>query len=103
GDVIPSQSRMWLEFHNAYLRMANVEMAERCIREACRSDPQHVGYRTTLAAVRLMRGEYEEAEKDLHWCLQRRPGNRKLTQLLEKAVRGRLSVAGSAGQTPARN
>lgn len=83
----------WLNAADAYRKMDNLPEALRCLRQAVRSHPSHYVAHCTLGSCLLKLRAYEEAEKHLTWCLQRKPQDKNLRALVESAVNGRLRSA----------
>ena len=79
-------ARHWFAAGVAHAHLKNKDEAVRCYRAAVRADATDFGARKALAVLLVERAEYEEAEKQLRWCLQRKPKDARLRSLLETAV-----------------
>jgi tetratricopeptide (TPR) repeat protein len=84
-------ARLWLETGGLYHELHRDEPALACLRSACRSNPDNYEIRHTLALRLMDAGAYDEAENQAQWCVQRRPQDEPLQQLVKDLVRKRLA------------
>lgn len=83
-------ARQWIAAGRAGAALGRKDHAARCYRAAVAADTTDCGARELLAAVLVDQADYEEAQKHLRWCLQRKPKDARLKTLLEAAVEGSL-------------
>ncbi len=62
-----------------------------CLRKAVEQVPDRFAYRQKLARQLLRQREYDEAQEQLKWCLQRKPRDASLLRDLQTAVKPDLS------------
>ncbi len=80
----------WLEAAKAYRRLQRSAESLRCLRRAVESDFSQCAARYELGTLLLELREFDEAEKHLRWCLQRKPRDEEVRRQLEAAIDGRL-------------
>ncbi len=80
----------WIAAGRAAAALGRKDDAARCYRAAVDADATDRVARESLAAALVDRADYEEAQKHLRWCLQRKPNDTRLKALLEAAVEGSL-------------
>jgi len=92
----PSGARLWIEAHRLHRDLGNTTQALECARSAQACDPgdYHARYGQALCLVEL--GRLEEADRQLQWCLQRKPDNAPLRELAKQVLRKRLESSGRA-------
>jgi len=95
----------WLEADTLWLLLGDTEQAFQCVQKALQQSPSEFSAHLAVARHLIARGEYALAEQQVRWCLLRRPNDRDLTRMLEKAVKGRITMTtqalGSPGAPPA--
>ena len=80
----------WLEAAKAHRRLQRSAESLRCLRRAVESDFSHYAARHELGMLLLELREFDEVEKQLRWCLQRKPHDQQVRRQLEAAIDGRL-------------
>jgi hypothetical protein len=73
-----------------YTGLGDDASALRCIGMALQCDQGNYDAHYQAAASLLGREMFAEAETHVRWCLQRKPGDQTLAQLLRQAMKGRL-------------
>lgn len=86
-------ARRWLEAGRAYAEMDALGESCRCARSAVDCDASCYSARHALGRCLYKMGEYARAEKQLTWCLQRRPADEKVRALLEASIDRRLRMS----------
>lgn len=86
-------ARYWLYAASSHGKLKNPSRQRECLRCAVRIDATNFDTRLGLGRVYLELEEFTEAEKQLRWCVQRKPGHPAAERLLERAVRGRIASA----------
>jgi O-antigen ligase len=92
-DALP----LWLEAQQLRTQMRDGPKALECARCALECDSNNYYVRCQLASCLLDQGLFAEAEEQLHWCLQRSPGDISLENKLKQAIKGRLDAQRCAG------
>jgi tetratricopeptide (TPR) repeat protein len=95
----PEASRLWLEACGLRVLLGDGPRALQCARSACDCDPNRWDARCALGECLIRCQSFDEAERHLSWCLQRRPDDRALQKRYLEALRARL---GQGGRTAAR-
>ncbi|MCH8922287.1 MAG: O-antigen ligase family protein, partial [Planctomycetes bacterium] len=76
-------SRLWLECYQVYDAIGDEPNMIRCARSAVESDPNYY-YARYVYGMRLKSlDRFEEAEKQIRWCVQRKPDDEVLRGTLE--------------------
>ena len=83
---------LWLEAQQLRTQMNDGPKALECARCALECDCNNFRARCQLASCLLDQGLFAEAEQQLHWCLQRSPGEASLANKLKQAIKGRLDA-----------
>ncbi len=89
-------SQLWLEAETVWRVVGDPERAWRCAENALQQDASSHPARVSLARHLLQRGQFAAAEEHVRWCLQRRPADRELRQMLERSVKGRIETQSQA-------
>jgi Flp pilus assembly protein TadD len=84
-------AQVWLSASRICREFQQLDRSLACAEEAQRVAPDDYRVHFTQATLRLAAGELAEAERQLRWCLSRKPTDKKLRTLLETAVRRRLA------------
>jgi O-antigen ligase/tetratricopeptide (TPR) repeat protein len=84
-------AQIWLSASRICREFQQLDRSLACAEEAERVAPDDYQVHFTQATLRLAAGELAEAERQLRWCLSRKPTDKKLRTLLETAVRRRLA------------
>jgi len=80
----------WDEARSVYDFLGNQEKALDCARNAVAQAPDDFTKHRILASVLLSDCQYDEAIRELQWCLSRRPDDEGLQQMLQTASRERI-------------
>ncbi|MHB1035272.1 MAG: O-antigen ligase family protein [Pirellulales bacterium] len=83
-------ARVWMEARDLHARLADGPRALACARRALECDPSSYPARHGLAVCLLDQEQYDEAESQFRWCLQRRPSDQGLEDQFKRALKGRL-------------
>jgi len=83
-------ARLWFEAYRWHAQAENGADALRCIRNAQRCKPDDFNIQYALGSCLLDQQIFEEAERHLRWCLQRKPGNAAVEAKLRLALKGRI-------------
>jgi tetratricopeptide (TPR) repeat protein len=87
----------WVELHDVYRRLNEPERMFDCLRRALQRNANDYGTHFAIACRLLEHRQFDEAEKQLRWCLQRKPGEAQLEEMLARAVKERLAMAAPSG------
>lgn len=85
--------------YRAFMDSGASDRAVDSLQHAVEANPNNLSYRRIFANELMHAGAYQEAEKQLNWCLQRQPENRELQQALAEAVRMRVAESGRSEST----
>jgi tetratricopeptide (TPR) repeat protein len=88
------QSAAAVALYVMYLTFKNVGPPDQVLatlRQAVKANPNQATYRRDLAIELKNAGQYDAAEKELNWCLQRYPESRDLRDALAEVVRMRVT------------
>jgi len=88
----PEACKCWLEADALWLLLGDPDRAFQCAQKALDKNPNAFAAHLTMARHLIARGEYTPAEQHVRWCLLRRPDDRDLTRMLEKAVKGQINM-----------
>ncbi|MGO8752967.1 MAG: O-antigen ligase family protein [Thermoguttaceae bacterium] len=80
---------LWLEAGGLYRELHRDEPALECLRSACRSSPDDYEICHALALRLMDAGAYGEAENQVQWCIERKPQDESLRQLVKDLLRKR--------------
>ncbi len=83
----------WLMTARAHDKLGNLAESLRCLRQAVNCSSFHYDARHALGICLMKLQEFDEAQKHLQWCHQRRPQDDKLRSQLAAAIDARLRVA----------
>jgi len=86
-------AQCWVAAAGAYREIDELPKALQCLRKAMQYDSHHFPTRRALGLCLYKLKDFEEAEKHLSWCLQRKPGDRQLRAQVEAALDARLRVS----------
>jgi O-antigen ligase/tetratricopeptide (TPR) repeat protein len=89
---------LWLEAGGLYRERHRDEPALECLRSACRSSPDDYAIRHALALHLMDAGAYGEAENQVQWCIERKPQDESLRQLVKDLFRKRPGDRGAVAQ-----
>jgi len=84
-------ARRWDQARAVHDFLGNAPRAVDCARQAVSQTPTDFGKRRTLATTLLKSGQYDEAVRELQWCLRRHPDDQNLKQMLQTASRARIA------------
>ncbi|MEX0679141.1 MAG: O-antigen ligase family protein [Pirellulales bacterium] len=85
---------LWLELYGVYRRLDEPNKMFDCLRRALDGNPNDYATRHTMATCLFEYRQFDEAEKQLHWCLHRRPEDKHLQEMLAYAVKQRVAQSG---------
>ncbi|MEX0978503.1 MAG: hypothetical protein WDZ48_06610, partial [Pirellulales bacterium] len=85
---------LWLELYGVYRRLNEPNKMFDCLRRALDGNPNDYATRHTMATCLFEYRQFDEAEKQLHWCLHRRPEDKHLQEMLAYAVKQRVARSG---------
>jgi tetratricopeptide (TPR) repeat protein len=91
-------ARLWHRAHTVHCFLGNGTHALRCLRQAVIGMPTNVDIRRTLAEQLLAEQQFDEAIREIRWCMRRSPRDASLWALLSEAHSRRLARA--AAQRP---
>jgi O-antigen ligase/tetratricopeptide (TPR) repeat protein len=80
---------LWYTLMRGYQSATRYQNALNCGHNAMLQSPEDVNYRTQFAAILIQIQNYEKAEEHLRWCLQRRPNDPRIAELLQRAVKAK--------------
>jgi len=83
-------ARVWLEIAQLYRELRQPQPACSAARQAVAITPNDYQAQFTLGCCLYDAGQLVEAQKQLNWCLQRKPDNDEVKQLVEQVVRDRM-------------
>lgn len=81
---------LWIEARKLYADLDRHGDALRCARNAVEADPNNFQARYLLGLDLLNHQLFEDAERQLRWCYQRRPDNKSVEAKLGQALKGKL-------------
>ncbi len=87
-------ARYWGRAANSHGKLHNTPRQRGCLQNAVTANASNFDTRLALGQVCLTLQEFAEAEKQLRWCVQRKPGHPKAERLLERAVQERIASTG---------
>lgn len=88
-DIAAAQ--LWDQARAVHEFLGDVPRAVNCARQAVTQTPGDFGKHRTLATTLLKSGQYDEAVRELQWCLRRQPDDQNLKQMLQTASRARIA------------
>jgi tetratricopeptide (TPR) repeat protein len=88
-------AHLWDQASAVHQFVGDVERAADCARMAVAQAPGDFGKHRNLAAVLIKSGHYDEAIRELQWCLSRQPDDKNLRQMLHMAGRARIEQQGT--------
>jgi predicted Zn-dependent protease len=91
GKETPEAALTWLSASRVCRDFGRPEDALVCAEKALRLDPDNYDIRFLSASLLVDAGKLEDADNHLHWCLLRKPNNKKLRSLVDRAVRRRVA------------
>ena len=80
-------ARVWLEIAQLYRELRQPQPACSAARQAVAITPNDYQAQFTLGCCLYDAGQLIDAQKQLNWCLQRKPDNDEVKQLVERVVR----------------
>ena len=83
-------ARVWLEIAQLYRELRQPQPACSAARQAVAITPNDYQAQFTLGCCLYDAGQLVEAQKQLNWCLQRKPDNDEVKQLVEQVVRDKM-------------
>ena len=86
---------LWDQARGIHEFVGDIERAADCARRAVAQAPGDFGKHRNLAGILLRSGQYDEAVRELQWCLSRQPDDKNLRQLLQTASRARIEQDGA--------
>ncbi len=94
---VPSRrAELWLELHFLHLDGGDIQAALQCAEEAVRCNPLDYRAHHYLSLRLEEMGRFAEAEEQVRWCLQRRPGHRSLQNRLHNLYQKRMKAEDEA-------
>jgi O-antigen ligase/tetratricopeptide (TPR) repeat protein len=76
--------------HQFHKQLGDNEAALRCVRTALQCDSGSYSAHYYLGRCLLSQSQFAEAETHLRWCLQRKPNDKGLEEIVREAFKGRL-------------
>ncbi|MFP6614333.1 MAG: O-antigen ligase family protein [Pirellulales bacterium] len=76
---------LWLESLELNLRSGHHDHIRLCAARALAAAPNDLATRRAVGEAMLALREFDEAEKQLRWCVQQKPGDKRLQNLLRSA------------------
>lgn len=86
---------LWRELYGAYRQLNEPNKMFDCLRRALDANPNDYDTHYTMGTCLLEHRQFDEAEKQLRWCLHRRPQDAHLQETLAQAVKQRVARSGS--------
>jgi tetratricopeptide (TPR) repeat protein len=83
---------LWLRAQNIYVDLGDGSRAFLCVQNALKSDPNNYDAHYQFASRLLERDMFSEAENELQWCRQRKPGDQYLEIRTKAAIKARLNA-----------
>ena len=90
-DGLPA-ARLWLSAQFLYADLGDGPRALACARMAMQHDPSDYIVHLQLSLRLLEQKLYAEAESELDWCRQRKPGEKSLEYRAKEIIKARLSA-----------
>ncbi|NQU22290.1 MAG: O-antigen ligase family protein [Candidatus Nealsonbacteria bacterium] len=87
---VKTAAEIWMRLRRSYYLMGNLDAAVACARRALKCTPNNDRARETLGTCLAKQGNYAEAEEHLTWCLDRRPNDKTLLQLIDWVAEQRI-------------
>jgi O-antigen ligase/tetratricopeptide (TPR) repeat protein len=87
-------AKYWGRAASSYGKMRNMPRQRACLQNSVTANATNFDTRLAFGEVCLTLDDYVEAEKQLRWCVQRKPGHPRAERLLERAVRERIASTG---------
>jgi len=88
-----SRCNLLCEAANLERALGNLEQAEATLAEAIAANPNHYGARLSHIDFALAIGDAETANRELDWCLLRRPDSQKLQSRVRRLRQLRVEQA----------
>jgi len=85
----------WDRARSVYDFLGDHQKALDCARSAVAQAPADFGRHRTLASALMSAGLYDEALRELQWCLSRKPGDQSLEGMLQTCSRERVLAKGT--------
>ena len=89
----------WYRAASSYGKLNDPLRRRDCMESAVSADTTNFDMRLGLGQSCLAIGDFAEAEKQLRWCDQRKPGHPRVQRFLREAVGGRIESDSHAGLT----
>ena len=86
-------AKYWIRAASSYKKLENGPRRCECLQHAIAADSVNFGARLALGRQYLAIEEFAQAEEQLRWCVQRRPGHPEAERFLERAVRERIAIS----------
>ena len=83
----PGAADLWMEARLVHLKLDEDEAAVQCMEESLRCDPNSYKTHYRLAVAMLEKQDAAEAKRHLQWCLARKPGDSRVRNKFEEAMR----------------
>jgi tetratricopeptide (TPR) repeat protein len=83
---------LYLELHRIYRGLNEPAKTLECLRRAATIRPNDYDVRYALGECLSEQRQFDEAEKQLDWCAQRRPDDPQLKAVMATAVKGRIDL-----------
>ena len=87
-------ARYWACAASSCGKLQNKRKQEECLEHAVAVDGTNFDTHLALGQTYLALDEYADAEKQLRWCVLRKPGHPRAEKLLERAIQGRIASSG---------
>ncbi len=84
-------AQQWKQAYAVHRFLENDKAALRCIRRAAKATPIDVGVRRALAEMLIAAEQFDEAIREIEWCMRRTPKDDSLRKLHVDAHRQRLA------------
>lgn len=98
-DNSSEASALWLEALELNLRTGHHKHIQLCAAKALASAPNELSTRRAVGEAMLALRQFEEAERHLRWCVQQKPGDERLRDMLRAAVHRELTARSQNLQT----
>jgi tetratricopeptide (TPR) repeat protein len=93
---------LWLELYDVNRRLNKPGEMFDCLRRALEANPNDYATHYAMGSCLFEYRQFDEAEKQLGWCLHRRPDDKHLAEMLAECVKKRVARSDSpAGTNPA--
>jgi O-antigen ligase len=89
---------VWLEAARQYAILRDSAKASQCAQGALAADQNNYDAHYILALSLIEEQSYDEAQEQLHWCLQRKGGDVELQRKYKLALQGKLDASHAAAR-----